>query len=336
MLTEKNVTAGDIDRLKNMENVLCVGTVCLNATAKTLCFGGECMNATDVQGVKRLSGQVSTSQICVGGNCMGAGDITTLKGLPSVINSTNMCIGSNCVASSDFTNLKALPTRVNATNVCIGVNCLVSSDITTLKNVSTQVNTTRLCMGSNCIDTIDLNTLNTLPTQLNASNICIGSTCLVSSDLTYLKKLPNQAHFPTLLLFSNYTDVGVGARVTMVEPGSQTTYNSSFHGGFPGNIIDPTGTTWNYGRLVIRGNINNGGQAAALQVWYHYYVSGGSALTAAFNVSDGATNRGYYTWMSPWFALGLNADVPGIAVKVVWSNGNNQVRIGPTYLQVKP
>ena len=97
---------------------------------------------------------------------------------------------------------------------------------------------------------------------------------------------------------------------------------------------------WNSARLVIRGaslNTGTAGSSIVIQPFAIQSVSGTLYTQASFTASDYGSDRGYTTWISPWFSTNIVSDIQSLGVKVLSLNGSTggNVRIGTTYLQFK-
>ena len=58
---------------------------------------------------------------------------------------------------------------------------------------------------------------------------------------------------------------------------------------------------------------------------------------ASFTVTDNGSDRGYTTWISPWFSTNIVNDIQSIGIKALSINGDSggNIRIGTTYMQFK-
>ena len=93
-------------------------------------------------------------------------------------------------------------------------------------------------------------------------------------------------------------------------------------------------------RYIIRGCSLNTGTTGNTMILQPYAInsSTGTLFTqSSFTVTDSGSNKGYRSWISPWFSTNIVSDTQSIGLKVLSMNSvtGGNVRIGPTYLQFK-
>jgi hypothetical protein len=158
---------------------------------------------------------------------------------------------------------------------------------------------------------------------------------------------------PFIVLQTNFVDATSGNyaaydavnTVLFSESGNPGTMSAiGYSNGF-GQLSDGSNDniTWNYARFVIRGcSLNSGNTSATIELIPTLINSSTGAVTTQgnFTVTDSGSNRGYTTWISPWFSTTTLSSIQSLGLKVnsmsvggTPTTGN--VRIGPTYLQFK-
>ena len=153
---------------------------------------------------------------------------------------------------------------------------------------------------------------------------------------------------PFIILQNRFVDVTTGSHagytasntILFSEDGNPGINSSiGYTNGF-GQLSDGSSDnmSWNRARLVVRGvslNTGTSGSSLVLQPFAVQSSNGTMYTQASFTVSDNGSNRGYTTWISPWFNSNLVSDIQSIGLKVLSMNGSTggNVRIGTTYLQ---
>jgi hypothetical protein len=159
---------------------------------------------------------------------------------------------------------------------------------------------------------------------------------------------------PFIMLQHGFVDATVGNysaydavnTVLFTESGNPGTMSAiGFSNGF-GQLSDGSNEnmSWNYARLVIRGcSLNTGDSSATVTLLPTLINSSTGDVTTqgSFTVTDNGSNKGYTTWISPWFSTTTLSTIQSLGVKVHalsvsgTSNTSGNVRIGSTYLQFK-
>ena len=155
---------------------------------------------------------------------------------------------------------------------------------------------------------------------------------------------------PFIIVQQHYVDVTSGSHagytsantIVFSEDGNPGINSSiGFNSGF-GRLSDGSddGITWNSARLVIRGASLNTGTSNSTIVLQPFAVQSSTGVMftqASFTVTDNGSDRGYTTWISPWFSTNIVNDIQSIGIKALSINGDSggNIRIGTTYMQFK-
>jgi hypothetical protein len=155
---------------------------------------------------------------------------------------------------------------------------------------------------------------------------------------------------PFIIVQQFYTDVTSGSHtgytasntIIFSEKGNPGINNSiGYNNGF-GRLSDGSndGISWNNARLVMRGVTLNTGitnSTIVLQPFAVQSVTGTVFTQASFSVTDNGSDRGYTTWISPWFNTNIVNDIQSLGIKALSINGGTggNVRISTSYLQFK-
>jgi hypothetical protein len=178
---------------------------------------------------------------------------------------------------------------------------------------------------------------------MSAGNVYAGNVKSAAGTLGPFIMLQNSFVDATA---GNYTAYDAVNTVLFTESGNPGTMSAiGFSNGF-GQLSDGSNEnmSWNYARLVIRGcSLNTGDSSATVTLLPTLINSSTGAVTTqgSFTVTDNGSNKGYTTWISPWFSTTTLSSIQSLGVKVHHlsvsgtSNTNGNVRIGPTYLQFK-
>jgi hypothetical protein len=183
-------------------------------------------------------------------------------------------------------------------------------------------------------------------TATNATIASVSSTNITTSNIhTDAGTLG-----PFIMLQQRYTDVTAGSfagftssnTIVFSEDGNPGINSSiGFSNGF-GRLSDGSndGMTWNYARLVMRGVSLNTGTSNASVVLQPFAVQSSTGVVttqSSFTATDNGSDRGYTTWISPWFSTNIVNDIQSLGIKALTINGatGGNVRIGTTYLQFK-
>lgn len=155
---------------------------------------------------------------------------------------------------------------------------------------------------------------------------------------------------PFIIVQQNFVDVTSGSHtgytssntIVFSENGNPGINSSiGFSNGF-GRLSDGSndGMSWNYARLVIRGvslNTGTSGSTIVLQPFAVQSITGSVTTQESFTVTDNGSDRGYTTWISPWFSTNIVNDIQSVGLKALSINGatGGNIRVGTTYMQFK-
>ena len=169
--------------------------------------------------------------------------------------------------------------------------------------------------------------------------ICMLSTCIFPDSTTYPIN-ENMLHDGP----PHFSNDAYSYAKRMMEVHCKAyneNYNTNYSCIIPTNIYGSNDNiSWNNARLVIRGvslNTGNSNTNIVLQPIVIQCTSGNVYTQGTFTVTDNGSNRGYSTWVSPWFNTNIVSDAQAIGIKVLSINGvsTGNVRIGTSYLQFR-
>jgi len=357
-----NVTAGGI-----ASGSLTSGNISsLNASIGSLYVSSVSAGTAQISGTVSAGTVVATSITSANISCVNSSMATlNVSGVTaSNINFTGS-LYQNGVAysSSQWTT--------NGANVTYTSGSVIASTISSANTISTSSSIGTLIAETITVGTLYVtgNTISVNVTEQNVINTNITSGTLNVLGNTTLSNLyvSGTAKYASSITTSNiHTDAGtlgpfiiVQQRYVDVTSGSNAGYTSSntivfsedgnpginssigYSSGF-GRLSDGSndGITWNSARLVIRGvslNTGTSNSTVVLQPFAIQSSTGDMFTQSSFSVTDNGSDRGYTTWISPWFSTNIVNDIQSIGIKALSINGatGGNIRIGTTYMQFK-
>ena len=357
-----NITAGGI-AVSSLTSSNMSG---LNASIGTLYVSNVSAGTVQISGSVSAGTVVATSITSANMSCVNSSMATlNVSGITaSNINFTGS-LYQNGVAysSSQWTtngaNVTYTSGSVVASTISASNTIATSSSVGTLVADGITVGTLYVSGNTISVNVTEQNVINTNITSgtLNVlgnttlSNLYVSGTAKYVSSITTSNIHTDAGTLgPFIIVQQHYIDVTSGSHAgytsanTIVfsedgNPGinSSIGYNSGF-----GRLSDGSndGITWNSARLVIRGVSLNTGTSNSTIVLQPFAVQSSTGVMftqASFSVTDNGSDRGYTTWISPWFSTNIVNDIQSIGIKALSINGatGGNIRIGTTYMQFK-
>ena len=290
-------------------------------------------------------------------NISTIGSLYSNYGTIASLYSINLSVSGNTTFANSLINNNTIGNLLVTGNATLG-NSYVSNITVGSINVSSGILTNSITSssllntGNATLNNVSIN--NITSASLTVSNSINSATITVSGGITCGSNIKSGAGTlgPFIMLQTSFIDTSAGNytgftssnTVIFTENGNPGLNGCiGYTNGFgTGSLSDGSNDniSWNNARLVIRGvslNTGNSNTNIVLQPIVIQCTSGNVYTQGTFTVTDNGSNRGYSTWVSPWFNTNIVSDAQAIGIKVLSINGvsTGNVRIGTSYLQFR-